>query len=486
MQNDGILNKYDIYIVNSKSSDDIDDVRGEIDKREKVAKENKKRGLIILAGNMLTLGITLPLCDIVLLLNDTLSSDRVMQMMYRCMTESKTRDKKCGFVVDMKISRVLQACLSYNIHKNIHNTEEKIKFLIENHLINIDSDYLINNKVSSNAIISKLLEIWKSDPVNNINTLLKQIEDDVIEMENADQVALNKYFAKSIGGDKFNICVELKNDGDATQSIKSGKEITRIDNSDTYSDTDTDTHDTESQISLTKDVLPFIIPFACILTLNDNNNDFILMLDAISKNAELLEIFNDQVFIWWSNKDIITLIQTLVCKYVEKNSSTFNIAIIIKMTLESLIDNPTELLKFIAERLKPKKEEKQKFGEVFTPIPLIEEEMDELDKFYTKTYGCSIFTNEELTWFDPACGMGNYQIVVYLRLMAGLQPKIKNVQKRKRHILENMLYVSELNKKNAFIFTQIFNIDSEYELNLHIGDTLKLNTQKNGVLASSI
>ena len=76
------------------------------------------------------------------------------------------------------------------------------------------------------------------------------------------------------------------------------------------------------------------------------------------------------------------------------------------MTLKSLIDKPKELLEFISERLKPKKEEKQKFGEVFTPIHLIEEEMNELDKFYIKIYGVSIFTNEKLKWFDPACGMG--------------------------------------------------------------------------------
>ena len=158
MLEDDILKNYDIYIVNSKSNELVDDVKAEINKREIKAKDDKKNGLIILAGNMLTLGITLSLCDVVFLLNDTLSSDKVMQMMYRSMTESKKKDKKCGFVIDMKISRVLQACLSYNIHKKIQNTEDKIKFLIEHHLINIDSDYLINKKINSDKIITKLLE----------------------------------------------------------------------------------------------------------------------------------------------------------------------------------------------------------------------------------------------------------------------------------------------------------------------------------------
>jgi len=38
--------------------------------------------------------------------------------------------------------------------------------------------------------------------------------------------------------------------------------------------------------------------------------------------------------------------------------------------------------------------------------------------------------------------------------------------------------MSELNKKNCYIIKQIFNIDNNYKLNLHNGDTLKLNIKK--------
>ena len=51
------------------------------------AKEEGKDGLILLAGNQLTLGITLPFVDIVFLFTDAVSSDKIVQMMYRCMTE---------------------------------------------------------------------------------------------------------------------------------------------------------------------------------------------------------------------------------------------------------------------------------------------------------------------------------------------------------------------------------------------------------------
>ena len=62
-----------------------------------------------------------------------------------------------------------------------------------------------------------------------------------------------------------------------------------------------------------------------------------------------------------------------------------------------------------------------------------------------------VWKNKNLKWFDPASGMGNFPIAVYLRLMESLKDEIPNNEERKKHILENMLYMSELNKKNVLI-----------------------------------
>ncbi len=105
------------------------------------------------------------------------------------------------------------------------------------------------------------------------------------------------------------------------------------------------------------------------------------------------------------------------------------------MSLQSLIDNPKELLKLINDRLKSKKVEKKENGEVFTPMILVNEMLDKLPN--------GVWKNKNLKWFDPATGMGNFPIAVYLRLMEGL----KDEKIRKKHILENMLYMCELNKK---------------------------------------
>jgi len=146
------------------------------------------------------------------------------------------------------------------------------------------------------------------------------------------------------------------------------------------------------------------------------------------------------------------------------------------MSLQSLIDKPKELLELIDSCLKPKQSEKKQFGEVFTPMWLINEMINNLDICYAKINGKSIFTEMRFKWFDTASGMGNFPVAVYLKLMEGLKSQIPNDEDRKKHILENMLYMSELNKKNVFICHQIFNINNQYNLNLYEGDTLELDT----------
>ena len=140
------------------------------------------------------------------------------------------------------------------------------------------------------------------------------------------------------------------------------------------------------------------------------------------------------------------------------------------MTLQSLIDKPVELLEFINGCLKPKEIEKKKFGEVFTPIPLINEMLDKLPQ--------EVWINPDLKWLDPANGMGNFMIIIYFRLNEGLKDIFMNDEVRKKHILENMLYMSELNKKNCFITKQIFDINNIFKLNIYNGDSLLLNTVK--------
>jgi len=475
MAQDLILKHYDVLCINRKNKELAKDVKDEINKKEIEAKSKGKLGLILLAGNMLTLGITLNLCDLVILMNNALSSDKVLQQMYRCMTEGE--NKKIGFVVDLNISRVLNTCVNYTVYKNEKSIDDKMKYLIKNHLINIDVDIMENKKINSDTIVKKLMDIWKEDPINSFRTLLRKLDNDYEEFDNSTQKLINKTFTKSMKDEKIGLDVVVKDEDDEIQELPNGKEKVKNDsenndneNFDDENEDDESLYEKETQISFTKDVLPYVIPLTCILTIKNSNMDFVKMLNDIKENPELLDTFNDQCLIWWNKKDLIDLIKDIVSKYFDKNSNTFNISIQFKMSLQSLIDNPKELLELINDCLKPKEIEKKENGEVFTPIKLVNEMLDKLPK--------EVWKNKNLKWLDPCCGMGNFPIAVYLRLMETLKDIIKDTKERKKHILENMLYMSELNKKNVLICKQIFNINNEYKLNIYEGDSLKVDYNK--------
>jgi hypothetical protein len=481
MKEDNVLRKYNVLCINRKNKELAKDIKEDIAKHEKIAKAECKEGLILLAGNMLTLGITLNMCDVVALMNNTLSSDKVLQQMYRCMTEGS--HKKFGFVVDLNISRVLNTCVNYTIYKNDKSTEDKIKYLIENHLINIDVDMMEQKKLNSDAIVSKLMEIWKSDPINSFKSLLRNLDNDYVEFDTSTQKLINKSFTSSLKDDKVNTTIEFNDENGELQELPSGKEKVKDDSDKSEkseSGDDEDKHEKEEiKISFTKDVLPYVIPLTCILTIKNTNKDFVKMLNDIQENPELLDMFDEMCLIWWNTKGLIDIIKNIVSKYFDKNSNTYNISINFKMSLQSLIDSPKELLELIHECLKPKEIEKKKFGEVFTPMSFINKDMlGDLEVYYKQKYNKNIFEDETLKWGDTTAGMGNILIAIYYKLMDGLKTKIPNEIDRKKHILEKQLFMAEYNKKNCFILKQIFNMNNEIKLNLYEGDSLQLDIKK--------
>jgi len=137
------------------------------------------------------------------------------------------------------------------------------------------------------------------------------------------------------------------------------------------------------------------------------------------------------------------------------------------------IDEPIKLYEYITSKLKPNIEKKTQYGEVLTPLSTVSDMLTSLDDAYKKEETISIFSNPNLKWFDPALGIGNFLIVLYYKLMDGLKSVIINSEQRKKHILENMLYSSEILASNILLYKKIFNF-TKYKLNIHEGDTLKI------------
>ena len=90
-----------------------------------------------------------------------------------------------------------------------------------------------------------------------------------------------------------------------------------------------------------------------------------------------------------------------------------------------------------------------------------------------------IWKNPDLKWIDPACGIGNLSIIAYLKLMHSLPSKTKKYdlstpKKRHNHIIENMLYMVELDKRNCNVARKIFGKSA----NIYNGSFLTSNVKK--------
>ena len=109
-------------------------------------------------------------------------------------------------------------------------------------------------------------------------------------------------------------------------------------------------------------------------------------------------------------------------------------------------DNEIDLI--ILKYLPIRNTEKNKFGEVFTPVELINLIIDKLPM--------KAWSNPHAKWLEPASGIGNFMIIIYKRLMEGLKTWQTNKKKRSQHIIQNMLYMVEFNKENCNISKSIF------------------------------
>ena len=129
----------------------------------------------------------------------------------------------------------------------------------------------------------------------------------------------------------------------------------------------------------------------------------------------------------------------VVCKKSHNNTTNFEMSIKKK--------SETDILEYINEQ-KNHISEKNKYGEVFTNQSLIEELVHQIpDK---------IWKNPDSKWLDPAAGTGNFMLFVYNKLLKSLSKKIPNLEKRKNHILDSMLYMVELNPKNSDVLNKLF------------------------------
>jgi hypothetical protein len=169
------------------------------------------------------------------------------------------------------------------------------------------------------------------------------------------------------------------------------------------------------------------------------------------------------------------------------------------------------VLNIIDERLVPDEGAKKARGEVFTPLDLVREMLfglrkSALDEDKTEIWGLDkegnffddkesdrvggipleVWRDSNSTWLDPANGIGNFPVVAFYMLdyqlgnyqKKGTTPDLKgdkNKEKRRKHIVKNMLFMIEINKGNVNTSRKIFKkIVPDIEPNIICANTLKL------------
>jgi 16S rRNA G966 N2-methylase RsmD len=123
-----------------------------------------------------------------------------------------------------------------------------------------------------------------------------------------------------------------------------------------------------------------------------------------------------------------------------------------------------DVVQILREYVKVADTEVKEHGEVMTPLTLVEEMLDKLPN--------EVWTNKDLKWLDPCNGVGTFPSLVVKKLMVGLKDVIVDDCERYRHIIENMIYVCEIQAKNMFLFHSAFDREDDYELNTYFGSFL--------------
>jgi len=448
LERNNIIPEYEIISINSKTSNNpkqsIEDARIK-------ARNSGKKGVLVLSGKQCSLGVSIDNCDIVLLLNNSMGFDMIYQMMFRCMTEGK--NKKCGFVVDLNIHRVIEtSVINYAslIKPDIH-PREATKFILQERLINLNGDHWMpsfGNDVSKiTALCENVYELYSSNTENALNHFLNRLRFNVILLTKEEQKIFNAMFSNTTPTKKQKELIDkLLEEDEEKDKIKKGIEKTKVDNEDidTSSGTSNEDEKEEKQINY-MDILKHIIPLICLLTIHDKETSFVEMFELIENNEYVYNILIDQTKSWWGksiDSKIIKIFINVYMKYMKDDKETNQIIRTVKELFMKNIKNNRELSKLIDKYLIPQELEKKSNAEVSTPFKLRQEMLDKIPvEFWTSIKKV----------FEPCAGKGGFIVDIIDRCMNGLEKTIPDERERYRTIVEECLYFSDINPTNILI-----------------------------------
>ncbi len=424
----------------------------------------KQKGLVILTGKMLSMGVSLNCVDVVCLLNESKSPDSIIQKMYRALTPSP--GKKAAFVVDLNPVRSLSAVYGYTraSHEKIHSQNELLDIVFSNY--SWDGDIFdIHIKRGESAKLEsmrgqqeQLLEYAKQD--DEYKDTFKNIE--YFErklLQNIKDHADNSYLEQSLRhfGTAKNTGKKITLSDGTKITIERGVLKIKKPKNKNEKNTENSSENEEDIITVDK-FAETVADFIKYLALTSTKNT---LEDAIEEFKEYKSdgsptSLQKNVFGMVKARTTIkgslqipTFIE-IFTKAVKDFSfgSSSKVFQEMKEQITSQNVKKDKILQIIHRRLTPRNKQKKDFGEVFTPIELIEEMLSHLPE--------SVWKDHTLKWLDPANGIGNFPVVVFYKLDNGLKSWEKDDKKRRKHIIEKMLFMIEIQSSNSRVARNIF------------------------------
>ena len=457
------------------------------------------KSLIILTGAKLRLGISLPCADIAFNFDDIKSIDNNYQTMFRVLTErTKPELKKYGYYLDFNKGRSIQFIYEYNkIYgeaKKLQTKEalealQSLLFTFNYNGLNLIKSSTTDELNLYSELINTLelteegyTKFWSSK--NNIVNLIKKslsssgnlkLLQKLKSLLNSSKTIQKKQKTREILKDgktreilQFQVKPDIELEEEPKEKEKQEEEQQE------------EEEDYGELINTIAEELPTIIALLAIFSGEDGYecNTIEECLQSNLRNISSLEeqcscenISNSSILDCFLNspglinkeykykKEILEKIIEILLELSNSKDSE-----LLRNNLNFIFDNIKKIMtksdgiihdmtdKDIEEKIEQyllvREEEKNKHGEVFTPVKLIEEMLDKLPS--------SVWSNPDLKWLDPANGIGNFPMVAYQKLMKRLERWEPDKKKRSKHIIENMLYMIEINPKNVKISKKIF------------------------------
>lgn len=455
-----------------------------IERFERVSYSQGK-SLIILTGIMMRLGISLPCADIAFNFDELKSIDTNYQTMFRVLTERK--GKKYGYYFDFYPERAIQFLYGYNeVYgeglKNSDNMEklvgnlQSLLYLFNYNGLTIDSSK--GNTSDFLELYNKLVNDLKLDKTHYQNRYLTDTKNTIYKVLKSigDSKEL-KEFAKYQMDDEKERKTKKYTMKEGTKKIieRTGEAPTREEQDEDVIDIEVEEDDEESaNYKKIAEILSIYIPLMALFSNEIPCSNLQNCIETIISNVEKFETFCEgyngeehdtlgcymNLIKGYNRREFLSSMRVLNKFLRTTNTKPIkNVLIIIYDTIVEAMGKKKNLIMDmsskeiqdkIEEYLPVRKAEKDQFGEVFTPQELINEMLDKLPR--------EVWKNPNLKWLDPANGIGNFPMVVFERLNEGLKtvPGYENDEKRKEYIIENMLYMVELNIKNVDVSRKIF------------------------------